>query len=136
MLGLWALGLTYCKLSRPDRAVETYEQLVIITRRAAAFVGMLGFAYALAKERDKALGLRDELMERSKREYVAPFSLLAIDIGLGDRDNVYLDLEAFAQVESGGWALEAILGPFLDQFESEERFAKLFERLRLAPRLK
>ncbi|MGH9603866.1 MAG: protein kinase domain-containing protein [Terriglobales bacterium] len=134
VLGLWPLGVTLCQLGQPERAPELYERLVSVTRRATTFVGVLGLAYGRAHEREKALRLREELVQRGAGETVSSFGLLSIDIGLGDRENAYADLKAAVAEETTGWGLEVILGPFLDELAADARWAEVFQQLRLVPR--
>lgn len=133
VLGLWPLGLGLYYLGQFKQAIEVSERLVSLTRRSTLFVGTLGMAYGLAGEKEKALALRKELMERKANEYISPLGLFEIDLGLGDRENSYLDLLAYSDGGGSGWPLELNMGPYLDQFGEDPRWAELFRRLGRAP---
>jgi hypothetical protein len=133
VLGLWPLGLGLSGLGKLKQATEACERLVSLTRRAAAFVGQLGIAYGAAGEREKVLALRKELLERRANEYITPISLVEIDLGLGDWENAYSDLLAYADAGGSCWTLEVALGPRLDELEREPRWAELFRKLGRVP---
>jgi predicted Zn-dependent protease len=83
MFGLWMLGLILSSLNRHERAVETLEQVVAISR-APIFIGLLGCAYARAGRSEEATRLLLELEERHSRgEYVSALSFLSIHAGKG-----------------------------------------------------
>jgi tetratricopeptide (TPR) repeat protein len=130
-LGLWVMGFACCKLGRYTKAIDALERLVNISKRANLFVGTLGMAYGLVGRRTDALLLADELEHRKLREYVSPHSLLLIAIGLANRDRIYNDLQACIDEQVTGFPLEYTIGPYIDDLESEPRFAEIFRRLRL-----
>ncbi len=72
---------------------------------------------------------REELLERRATEYIAPFCLVEIDRGLGDRECTYENLLAYVEDGGNGWAMEVAMGPFLDELAEEPRCAELFRRL-------
>jgi len=93
--------------------------------RAAAF---LACAYALSGQQSQAQSLLDELKEHSLREYVPPYLIALVWIGLGDYD------QAFAWLEKG--CEERDLGlvwikvePMADALRSDPRFEKLLRRV-------
>jgi Flp pilus assembly protein TadD len=130
-LGCWTLGLSCCKLGQYERAIDALERVVSISKRTAWFVGALGLAYGLAGRRADAEALRNELVRRKADEYVVAHSFLNIDLGLGDRDQIYKDLEACLDDEVFGMSLEFGAGPFLDPLDADPQFNEIFGRLRL-----
>ena len=56
-------------------------------------LGLLGCVYAQKGDKDKTQEILDELLERSKKEYVSPSILASLYTDLGDVDKTYLYLE-------------------------------------------
>jgi tetratricopeptide (TPR) repeat protein len=130
-LGLWVKGFACCKLGRYPRAIEALERLVFVSKRASLFVGTLGLAYALAGRRSDALVLLDEFDRRNAQEYVSPHARLLIELGLGDRDRIYKTFQSCIDGKVPGFSLEFTIGPYIDDLDSEPRFAEIFRRLHL-----
>jgi serine/threonine-protein kinase len=130
-LGLWSLGFICCEQGNYERAIEALERGALISKRTAFFMGPLGMAHALAGRRTAALTLRDELLRRSREEYIVPSSFLQIDVGLGDRDEIYKDLQACLDDKISGFQLEILVGSLLDPLDAEPRFSEMFRRFHL-----
>ena len=131
-LALWGSGLTYCRLGQHDRSLPLFAKYVSLSQRTPLSVGFLGLGHARAGNTDEALTLLDELRARGAREYVVPLAPLAIQIGLGNRDDIYVALNDCVE-QCCAASVEGVLGPFLDDL-AEPRFAELFSRLHLVPR--
>ena len=101
---------------------------------APFFVGLLGLGLAAAGRIHDARALLDELRTRSAHEYVIPVALLAIQVGLGHRDDIYAALVACVDQKYFGFIIGLIFGHYLDDLASEPRFAEVFCRLHLAAR--
>ena len=84
---LWACGLMLRILGRHEESVGMLEKAVALTDRGQTwYLGHLGWSYGAAGRQADALRILDELRERSTREYVAPFHLSFVHIGLNDLD--------------------------------------------------
>jgi serine/threonine-protein kinase len=84
VFGLWMLGLSLCSVGHSREAVETFAQVVALSR-APMFLGLLGLAYHFAGRAEDADRLVRELEERRSRgEYVTAMSFLSIYAGAGD----------------------------------------------------
>ena len=129
--GLLAIGLASSKLGRHDKAIEVLENLAKVSRGSAWFTGALGMIYGFAGRRREALAVRDELVRRSRETYIVPYSLLEVDLGLGDSDQIYVDLQACLDDLITGMSVEFMVGPFLDPLANEPRFVEMFRRFRL-----
>jgi eukaryotic-like serine/threonine-protein kinase len=130
-VGMVAIGVAKCCLGQYDQAIEVLERLVSHSDRNAWWVGVLGLAYALSGRKDDALRLRRELLYRRQREYISPYAYILIDIGLDDAEGIYLGLKTCIDERITGFALEIVLGPYLDPLASEPRFAELLRRLQI-----
>jgi serine/threonine protein kinase/Tfp pilus assembly protein PilF len=126
---LWALGVAYRLMGRHAEAVTTLEKALEITmNRQSFYVGMLGAAYAAAGRRRQALGLLDELRERSRREYVSPHHVAFVCIPLGDFDLAFEYLmRACDERNCLMWWLGG--SPIFDPLRSDPRFPKLLEKV-------
>lgn len=133
-LALISSGLAYSRLGQHDRSIPLLEKNVSQSRRTPWFVGHLGLGYAVAGNTDVALTLLDELRARSTREYVTPLAPLAIQVGLGNRQDIHAALSRCVEQGHNGASVEAVLGPYLDDLAGDLRFAELFRRLHLVPR--
>jgi serine/threonine-protein kinase len=126
---LWAIGMTYLLLGRHSEAIASLEKAVEVTKgRQSHYLALLGGAYAAAGQRDKALALLKELIERSSREYVAPFHLAFLHIPLGNLDEAMSCLErACAERNALGWWPRTC--PFYDPLRGHPRFPALLEKI-------
>lgn len=130
-LGLWPTGLASCKLGRYDRAVEALDRAATISRRTPLFVGFLGFVYARAGRLRDARACIEELQTRTRDEYVYPFSLLMIYLGLADDEKTYEQLHTCVEDHVPGFGIQTALGPYLDELFEQPRLHDLLSRLRL-----
>jgi serine/threonine-protein kinase len=91
---LWACGLTLQIQRKHEEATAMFEKAVAITERGQTwYLGHLGGSYGAAGRRADALRILDELRERSSREYVAPFHVAFVHLGLKDYDAAVAALE-------------------------------------------
>jgi TolB-like protein/tetratricopeptide (TPR) repeat protein/predicted Ser/Thr protein kinase len=133
-LGLWTLGLACCRMGQFERATAVLLRVMVLSNRAPIFVGLLGLTYGRAGRRAEAMALVEELEKRSATEYVTPTALLMIQVGLRDREKVCDAMQACADLGCAGSIVEGLVGPFLDEWASDPRFAELARALRLAER--
>jgi serine/threonine protein kinase/tetratricopeptide (TPR) repeat protein len=133
-LGLWTLGLICCRVGQFERANAVLQRVMLLSNRAHMFVGLVGLNHGMAGRRAEAIGLAEELEARSSTEYVAPTSLLMIRVGLRDREKICDALQACVDRSNAGSIVEGLVGPFLDEWASDPRFAGLARTLRLVDR--
>jgi TolB-like protein/Flp pilus assembly protein TadD len=114
-----------------------YEEAITSLERARAVdasadnLGYLGYAYARAGEKDKAMTVRGELRELASRGYVSPYYVALIHVGLGETDEAFEWLEK-ALEEHASMLVELKSEPKLDNIRSDPRFARLLKRVGLA----
>jgi tetratricopeptide (TPR) repeat protein len=90
----------------------------------------LGYAYAVAGERDGARKLLEELKARSQKSYVPRFYIAGIYAGLGEKDQAMANLEkAYAQREQGLAVIKR--APMFDPLRADARFQGLLHRMNL-----
>jgi len=125
------LGLTYVAQKKYPEAIRELQTAVDLCRRGVSWVvGALGHAYALAGNREEALRLLEELLEREKRETIDFLSLALIYVGLGDTENALLSLEKSCEAR-GMVALFTKTDERYDTLRSEPRFQNVLKRVNL-----
>jgi DNA-binding SARP family transcriptional activator len=125
------LGKAYLQTGRYREAVEEFEQSLRLDDRGGTRA-WLGYAHAVAGNRDEARRVLAELTARALQDYVAPYSFALVHTGLGDRDQAFAWLErAFAgRDEEMVWLRHE---PALDSLRADARFADLVRRVGLTP---
>jgi hypothetical protein len=86
-------------------------------------VAALGHAYAIAGDREKARRIIEELKLRSGKEYVTPFDIAVIYVGLNDRDEAFRWLGR--AYEERTMRLEQITEPAFEGLRSDPRLFTL-----------
>jgi serine/threonine protein kinase len=126
---LWACGLTLRMQGKHEESVAMLEKAVGLTERAQTwYLGLLGGAYGAAGRRPEALRVLEELLDRSTREYVAPFHLAFVHLGLGDDDAAVGALELAVEQRNGlAWWPKA--GPQYDRLRSHPRFENVLRKI-------
>jgi len=117
-------------LIKQDRVREAIEQLELARKIESAprILSVLGYAYAIQGEKEKASKLMGDLNDLSKRRYVSRFSFAIINIGLNDIDASITDLESAYTERSDTMAILQVYPP-LDPIRSNSRFTDLEKRV-------
>ena len=92
--------------------------------------GFLGYAYAAAGQRDSAQKMLGQLKALATQEYVSPFAVAQIYLGLGDRDRALEWLEKAYKAHSP-WILTLVVSKTFDSVREDPRFAALVGKLGL-----
>ena len=87
----------------------------------------LGYAYAAAGDRTRALATIDEMKKSSLRGYVPPFNLAIVYLGLGDRTQALEYLEK-ADAADSQWLIYIGGDRIFDPLRSEPRFVALMRK--------
>ena len=126
---LWACALTLQLQGKHDEAVALNEKAVDLTSRAQTwYVGRLGGAYGAAGRRSDAMKILDELRERSSTEYVAPFHVAFVHLGLGDLDAAMSAME-LAVEQRNALAWWATTAPEFVPLRAHPRFPNLLAKI-------
>src|SRR5713226_5381496 len=81
----WFLAMAYEQVARQDEAIAECQKALSLSGREPAVLGVLGHAYAVSGKRAEAQKVLAELKDLSNRRYVAPFDIVLIYAGLGDK---------------------------------------------------
>jgi TolB-like protein/tetratricopeptide (TPR) repeat protein len=112
-------------------AIAAGEKVVDAGVRFVANLGVLGYYYGLAGEKEKAHALLDELRERSRKGYVSTFWVGTIYLGLGDVDRAFEWFQKAYDEHDGNLAYITIPIPF-KSIVSDPRYASLLKQMGLA----
>ena len=125
-LALWGSGTARIALGRFEEGIATVEQVVALSRRAAFFLGLLGWAFAAAGRGGDARAVLEELRARPGEAPTAvPEAWLLA--ALGETDAAF---EVLARAEDERQAFLNYTGlPGFDPLREDDRFALLEERL-------
>jgi DNA-binding winged helix-turn-helix (wHTH) protein/TolB-like protein len=122
------LGFAYLEKGMNSEAIEEFKEGRTLTHDSPQLIAMLGYSYARAGMTIEARTILKQLEQRSRKEYVSPFDIAGIHIGLGDKDTAFLWLERSYNERS--WLLSYIkVEPLFDPLRSDPRFINLTRRV-------
>jgi TolB-like protein/Tfp pilus assembly protein PilF len=127
----WAhltLGQAYEQKGQYDLALEELHRALDISHSSPLMVSALAHAYALSGNYSEALMLLAQLDALSKKQYVSPFYVAIVYLGLGKNDAAMNWLQkAYADRSNGLVFLK--VEPELDPLRSDRRFISLLRKL-------
>lgn len=127
---LFAAAVCDVHLARYDEAVEEARRAASLAGRTPFFLGLQGMVCGLAQQRDEARALLAELQARSQQEYVMPFSLAWVHVGLGEAEPAIECLErAYEEHNTLLFALTAFRE--FDFLRGRPRFDALLRQMNL-----
>ncbi|HEY9139836.1 MAG TPA: tetratricopeptide repeat protein [Bryobacteraceae bacterium] len=131
LIGLLAfLGRAYeGKEMLPD-AIAAFQKAVDAEPGSFEALGNLGHAYAVAGQHDKARAVLEQLLSRSKREFVSPEILGMIYCGLNDRERAMDWLEKAYAARAPALVYLGVDAVY-DPLRSEGRFQALLHKMQL-----
>jgi Flp pilus assembly protein TadD len=129
-LALWGAGMANVALGQVDEGIATVQRGVAMTGRSAHFVGVLGWACAVAGRTDEATTLLQELQTRPS---MAP-TVVSMGWLLGALGETDAAFDLLSQAEDEQQALLYYTGlPAFDTLRDDPRFDALLVRLKLPP---
>jgi Flp pilus assembly protein TadD len=127
----WAhfiLGQAYEQKREFNLARAELQRAVELSHNSPLMISAMAHADALSGNQEEALRLLQQLMAQSKKQYVSPFYVAIVYIGLGKTETAMDWMErAFADRSNGLVFLK--VEPEVDPLRSNPRFMALQKRL-------
>jgi tetratricopeptide (TPR) repeat protein len=128
-LARFYLALAHIRRNDLANAVTELEAVKRLEAGEPDPIALLGYAFAVNGQREKAMRSLAELQALSKQRYVSPFPVAWIYMGLGDKDRAFEWLEKAYEERTGRLAYLKVERAF-DPLRSDPRFEDLVRRLR------
>jgi serine/threonine-protein kinase len=122
----WAYG-------QQGKYPEAIAQLIKTRDLPGGFVtatSELGYVYAVSGQRTKAQEHLRELQQRAKREFIDPYYIAIVYVGLGDLEQTFTWLNK-AYEERSFWLLSLNVEPKFERLHSDPRYQDLRRRMNL-----
>jgi len=124
------LGLVYLqKMMYEEALAELQKETELSKGQHPIYYSWIGIVYALMGEIEKAKKVADDLLKRSKKEYIPP-SFGFLYFALGEIDQGFEWMEK-AYEEHDQWLLWQIRDPICDSVRSDPRFVSILKKLGL-----
>jgi tetratricopeptide (TPR) repeat protein len=121
------LAMSYGAKGNHAGAIEELEKIKPLLP-VSQTAGLLGLEYALAGRRDDAFKVLAEMNQMSKQQYVSPFDIALIYVGLGDKDQAFTWLEK-AREDQSEWIGTIRWDARLDSLRADPRFGQLLKHV-------
>ncbi|MCI0420930.1 MAG: tetratricopeptide repeat protein, partial [Acidobacteria bacterium] len=128
----WFLGWGYVQKRMFAQAVATFEKAVSLSGGNSWMLADLGHAYAVSGRKAKAREIVHQLEMKSRQQYVSPYELALVYVGLNEKERALVWLrKAF---EDRAWQLIYLrVESKLDHLRADSRFTDLLRDVGLAP---
>jgi eukaryotic-like serine/threonine-protein kinase len=123
------LGWSYVQTGTYDQAIAEYKRALELGGSSQVETD-LAHAYAVSGRTREANALLRQIIDRTAGDYVSPFDVAIVYVGLGDRDQAFAWLEKAYQ-ERTRPMLSLKVNPRLDPLRSDPRFVALVRRMRV-----
>jgi TolB-like protein/DNA-binding winged helix-turn-helix (wHTH) protein/Tfp pilus assembly protein PilF len=124
------LGQAYEQKQAFPQALGELQKAVSISHDSPQMLGALGHAYGASGNRSEAEKVLAKLMEQSEKQYVSPFYVAIVYVGLAQNDKAVDWLEKAYRDRSNAVIFSKV-DPQLDPLRSTPRFQSLLHRLAL-----
>jgi serine/threonine-protein kinase len=120
----WCLAISLGGKGNFREAVPELQRAVTLSGGNTETQAWLGYTYAVAGERDKALQILKHLKSLAKQQYVPPYQIAEIYTGLGDKDQAFAWWSK-ARYERPDFLLYFRAWPANDSLRSDPRYGEL-----------
>jgi len=128
--GHYDLGTVYVALKQFDRAVNNLRKANALAPSDTSILAGLAFAEGFARNKDEAQRIEKALLERAAREYVPPYDLAIVSLGLGKTERALEYLEQ-AYDEHAPWMPFLSFDPLFSTLSGHPRFRVLLKKVGL-----
>jgi TolB-like protein/Tfp pilus assembly protein PilF/predicted Ser/Thr protein kinase len=125
-------GWAYGQQGKYAEAIAELNKLRNMPGGFAAATSELGYVYAISGRRAEGQKLLKELQERATREFVDPYYIAIVYLGLGEQEQTFAWLNR-AYEERSAWLPWLKVEPKFDRIRADARFADLVRRIGLSP---
>lgn len=131
-LANWALGRAYTEKGMLDEAIAAFQKSIPLSGDSPDEPAELARAYARSGRKAEARKILDDLLEQSKRKYIAGSVIAALWGALGEKDEAFVWLDK-AYAERDFILVTLKVEPMFDELRSDPRFAIMLKRVGLEP---
>lgn len=124
------LADSYYNKRMHKEAIAEMQRAIQLSGGSAPYVASLAILYLQADRRDEAIRILNELVARSKREFIPPQAFMYIYAQLGDKERAFSYLEK-AYHERYDVITGLKVDPLLQPLRSDPRFQDLVRRVEL-----
>ena len=125
------LGRAYEQTGKMTEAIAEYEKAVALEKANAENWSNLGHAYAKSGRAADARRIIADLKARSAKEYVAPYDIAVIYVGLGDKDEAFAWLNRAVDERSALPVLYMTSDKRWDKYRADPRYQAVIKRIGL-----
>jgi tetratricopeptide (TPR) repeat protein len=125
------LGLAYVQQGRYHEALIEYNKALEIAGDTPQVRAHIAHVMAVSGKKTEALAALAELQERAKRQYVPPYDIALIYVGLGEIDKAFAWLEK-AYNDHSTEMIYFKVDPLLTPLRSDPRYQDLLRRMKLS----
>ena len=126
----WYVGMAYERKGVYQQAIAEFEQWFDLSQGDPAAIAALAHTYAVWGQRAEAEKRLAQLQTLSKTQYVPPFDVAMVHMGLGDKNRALEWLDK-AYEEQSAFLIWIRVDPRFDSLHVEPRFHALLRRMGL-----
>ncbi len=127
----WNLGFVLIAQKQFKPAIEELRKAADLLQGNALVFGALGYAYAASGNQREAQRVLRRLENQARSEYVDPYALALVHLGLGEKGQSFVWLQR-AVDDRDPQVTFAPADPILDDLRTDPRFSELLRRMKLA----
>jgi eukaryotic-like serine/threonine-protein kinase len=124
------LGQAYLAQREYANTLQELQQALALSGNETSFKAELGNAYAVAGKKPEALGILHDLLQLSAKQYVSPYSVALVYVGLDQKDEAFQWLDK-AYAERSVRLINIAVHPRFASLHSDRRFSALVQQIGL-----
>ena len=129
VLGNWGMGRSLAREGRYKEALEDLRRFKKLSGFEPTIItAEIGFTEAISGDRQAAMETLEQLQGESKREYVDPYLIAVVYLGLKDRESTYAWLDRAYQAHSP-FLISIATDPKWSSWRSDAHFEALWNRM-------